>query len=75
MGSEPLLKRKGAFVYRIEGTIKGFDFHWMNKTGGRRKKFITRANVASCLSSTDSGPFQAPSLRGKSLYDHGLRGV
>jgi hypothetical protein len=75
MGSEPLLNREGTFVYRKEGTIQGFDFHSMNKTGDRRKMFITRANVASCLSSTDSDPFQAPSLGGKLLYDYGLRGV
>ncbi len=41
-----------------------FDFHSMNKTGGRRKMFITKANLASCLSSTDSDLFQAPSVGG-----------
>jgi hypothetical protein len=52
-GCEPLLKREGTFVDRREGTRSpslntgGVGVYSMNKTGGRRKVFITRANAAS----------------------------
>ncbi len=57
---EPLLKREGTCVYTKEGTTsplskyRGFRVYSMNKTGGRRKMFITTvhsANAASWLSS------------------------
>ncbi len=52
-GHEPQLKREGAYVYTKEGArvpslnMRGFRVYSMNKTGGRRKMFITRANAAA----------------------------
>ncbi len=59
-GYEPLLKREGAYVYctQKEGTrvpslntvfkvMQGFSVYTINKPGGRRKMFLTRANMAS----------------------------
>ncbi len=53
MGSEHLFNREGIIVYRKEVNrvplykYRGFGVYSMKKTRGRRKKFITRANLAS----------------------------
>jgi hypothetical protein len=51
---EPLLNREGRVLCVHKRGIwsplsknTGFDAYSMNKTGGRRKMFITRANAAS----------------------------
>ncbi len=47
MGYEQLFKREGTFVNTKEVTTKNrwFGVDSMNKTGGRRKMFITRTNI------------------------------
>jgi hypothetical protein len=75
-GYEPLIKREGTYVYTKEGTIEsplqiqgGLGVYSMNKTGGRRKMFVTR--LSSC--SEPYQPLLKPPFFGvKLLYEYGL---
>jgi hypothetical protein len=88
VGSEHLLERAGTTVHKKRGNqshfnkFRGFGVYSMNKTGGRRKIFITRTTGQVDLAINNvqhflSPLYSSPLFGVKFIYDlrHGLRVV
>ncbi len=62
-------------VYRTVSKFRGLRVYSMNKTGGRRKLFLTSANVACWGSRYSLSTFSRPCFGVKPVYNYGHDGT